>query len=63
MTQTAVTEDLKKALASEEGGRRWLRRLAIGGVFVLVLGAAGRGEPRTRRTPGEVRDGHGGVAT
>jgi HlyD family secretion protein len=41
MTQTAVTEDLKKALASEEGGRRWLRRLAIGGGFVLVLGAAG----------------------
>ena len=41
MTETAVTEDLKKALAAEEGGRRWLRRLAIGGSFVLVLGAAG----------------------
>jgi HlyD family secretion protein len=40
MTQTAVTEDLKKALAAEEGGRRWLRRLAMGGAFVLVLGAA-----------------------
>jgi HlyD family secretion protein len=41
MTQsTAVTEDLKKALASEEGGRRWLRRLAFGGAFVLVIAAA-----------------------
>lgn len=41
MTQsTAVTEDLKNALASEEGGRRWLRRLAIGGVFVGLIGAA-----------------------
>jgi HlyD family secretion protein len=41
MTQsTAVTEDLKKALAAEEGGRRWLRRGAIGGSFVLVIAAA-----------------------
>jgi HlyD family secretion protein len=41
MTQsTAVTDDLKKALASEEGGRRWLRRLAIGGSIVLVLAGA-----------------------
>ena len=40
MTQTAVTEDLKKALAAEEGGRRWLRRLAIAGSFVLVIGGA-----------------------
>jgi HlyD family secretion protein len=40
MTQsTAVTDDLKKALAAEEGGRRWLRRLAIAGGLVLVLGA------------------------
>jgi HlyD family secretion protein len=41
MTQsTAVTEDLKKALAAEEGGRRWLRRLAVGGVFVGLIAAA-----------------------
>lgn len=41
MTQsTAVTEDLKKALASEEGGRRWIRRLAVGGVFVGLIAAA-----------------------
>jgi HlyD family secretion protein len=36
---TAVTEELKKALAAEEGGRRWLRRLAIAGGCVLVAGA------------------------
>jgi HlyD family secretion protein len=35
---TAVTEELKKALAAEEGGRRWLRRLAIAGACVLVIG-------------------------
>ena len=36
---TAVTEELKKALAAEEGGRRWLRRLAIaGGIAVVVAG-------------------------
>ncbi len=41
MTQsTAVTDDLKKALASEEGGRRWLRRLGVGGVLVGLIGAA-----------------------
>jgi HlyD family secretion protein len=38
MTQsTAVTEELKKALAAEEGGRRWLRRLAIVGGLVLTM--------------------------
>jgi HlyD family secretion protein len=41
MTQsTAVTEELKKALSAEEGGRRWLRRLAIGGAFVLAIAGA-----------------------
>src|SRR6516165_10673069 len=41
MTQsTAVTEELKKALAAEEGGRRWLRRLAIVGGLVLAIAGA-----------------------
>jgi HlyD family secretion protein len=41
MTQsTAVTEELKKALAAEEGGRRWLRRLAIGAAFALAIAGA-----------------------
>ncbi len=40
MTQTtAVTEELKKALAAEEGGRRWLRRLAMAGSLVVAIGA------------------------
>jgi HlyD family secretion protein len=40
MTQTAaVTEELKAALAGEEGARRWVRRLAIaGGVALVVAG-------------------------
>jgi HlyD family secretion protein len=37
---TAVTEELKKALAAEEGGRRWLRRLAVAGGLVLVIAGA-----------------------
>lgn len=36
---TTVTEELKKALAAEEGGRRWLRRLAVAGTLALVVGA------------------------
>ncbi len=35
---TAATEELKKALAAEEGGRRWLRRLAIAGGMALTIG-------------------------
>ncbi len=34
---TAVTEELKAALSEEEGARRWIRRLALGGAFVLVV--------------------------
>jgi len=38
MTDTAtVNEELKRALAAEEGGRRWLRRLAIVGGITLVV--------------------------
>ena len=37
---TAVTEELKKALAAEEGGRRWLRRLAIAGAFLVATAGA-----------------------
>jgi HlyD family secretion protein len=33
---TTVNEELKRALAAEEGGRRWLRRLAILGAITLV---------------------------
>jgi HlyD family secretion protein len=35
---TAATEELRRALAAEEGGRRWLRRLAVVGGIALVIG-------------------------
>jgi HlyD family secretion protein len=39
MTDTvAVTEELKKALAAEEGARRWVRRAAIAGAIAVVIG-------------------------
>jgi HlyD family secretion protein len=39
MTDTiAATEELKKALAAEEGARRWVRRLAIALGVVLTVG-------------------------
>lgn len=40
MNETAaVTDELKKALAAEEGGRRWLRRLAVAGTAMLLAAA------------------------
>ena len=36
---TATTEELRRALAAEEGGRRWLRRLAIAGGIAAIVGA------------------------
>ena len=39
MTETtAATEELRRALAAEEGGRRWLRRAAIAGVIAVAIG-------------------------
>jgi HlyD family secretion protein len=52
MTQsTAVTEELKKALAAEEGGRRWLRRLAIAAGLVLVIAAGAVWSAKHRPPP------------
>jgi HlyD family secretion protein len=34
----AITEDVRRALAAEEGGRRWLRRLAALGVVAALIG-------------------------
>ena len=36
---TAITDELKKALAAEEGGRRWLYRGAMAGGMALAIGA------------------------
>lgn len=39
MTQRAeITQDVRRALAAEEGGRRWLRRAAVAGVIAALLG-------------------------
>jgi HlyD family secretion protein len=34
---TAVTDELRRALAAEEGGRRWLRRGALAGALALLI--------------------------
>ncbi len=46
----APTEELKKALAAEEGGRLWLRRLGIVAAIVAIVGA-GLGWRVTHRPP------------
>src|SRR5215472_5904156 len=51
MTNTAVTEELKKALSAEEGGRRWLRRLGIAGVVVIAIGGGLVWRARHRPAP------------
>jgi HlyD family secretion protein len=51
---TTAADDLRKALAAEEGGRLWLRRLAIfGGVAAIV--AVGLGWRVTHRPPPPAR--------
>jgi HlyD family secretion protein len=55
MTDTAaVTDELKKALAAEEGGRRWLRRLAVAGA-VVALAALPLGWRATHAPPPAAR--------
>ncbi len=55
---TAVTEELKKALAAEEGGRRWLRRLAVAGAFGLAIaGAPSAGARHHAAAAGQVHHG------
>lgn len=36
--RTAIDEDVRRALAAEEGGRRWLRRVAALGVVTVLVG-------------------------
>jgi HlyD family secretion protein len=52
MTETAaVTEELKAALAGEEGARRWVRRLAVAGGVSLVLGVGAVWSAKHRPPP------------
>lgn len=36
--RAAITEDVRRAIAAEEGGRRWLRRAAALGVVAVLVG-------------------------
>src|ERR1051325_4270161 len=36
--RAAITDDVRRALAAEEGGRRWLRRVAALGVVAVLVG-------------------------
>jgi HlyD family secretion protein len=38
MTDTALTEELRRVLAAEEGGRVWLRRLGALGIVAALIG-------------------------
>ena len=51
---TTAADDLRKALAAEEGGRLWLRRLAIFGAVVAVV-AVGLGWRVTHKPPPPAR--------
>ncbi len=51
---TTAADDLRKALAAEEGGRLWLRRLAIFGAVVAVV-AIGLGWRVTHKPPPPAR--------
>jgi HlyD family secretion protein len=48
---SAVTDELQKALAAEEGGRRWLRRLAMAGGLAVVVGGGVLWRARHRPPP------------
>ena len=48
-------QELRRALAAEEGGRRWLRRLAIAGSIVAVLGGGSLAREAPPRSPREIR--------
>jgi HlyD family secretion protein len=48
---TAVTEELKKALAAEEGAGRWVRRLVVAAGFALALATVVAGGMMHRPPP------------
>ncbi len=49
--QTAITEDVRRALAAEEGGRRWLRRVAVLGVVAALVGGGLAYRAKNRPAP------------
>jgi HlyD family secretion protein len=52
MTQrAAITQDVRRALAAEEGGRRWLRRAAALGVVAVLVGGGLAYRAKNRPAP------------
>lgn len=52
MTQrAAITQDVRQALSAEEGGRRWLRRVAALGVVAVLVGGGLAYRAKNRPTP------------
>lgn len=47
----AMTEDVRKALVAEEGGRRWLRRAAVLGTVAALVGGGLVYRAKTRPAP------------
>lgn len=50
-SQRAITDDVRRALAAEEGGRRWLRRGIILGVVALLVGGGLAVRAKNRPAP------------
>jgi HlyD family secretion protein len=51
MAESAAADELKRAIAEEEGGRAWLRRLAIAAGLALVVGGGLVWRARHRPAP------------
>lgn len=50
-SQRAITDDVRRALAAEEGGRRWLRRGIVLGVVALLVGGGLAVRAKNRPAP------------
>jgi HlyD family secretion protein len=49
--RAAITQDVRRALAAEEGGRRWLRRVAALGVVAVLVGGGLAYRAKNRPAP------------
>lgn len=49
--RAAITQDVRRALAAEEGGRRWLRRAAALGVVAVLVGGGLAYRAKNRPAP------------